>query len=49
MFEEQYCIFASLGAKAMLWFNPSFIQKNQGASETIPLLIIPVLLTCCHN
>jgi hypothetical protein len=45
MFEEKYCIFVPHGAKATLWFNPSFIRKNQRASETNASLIIPALPT----
>jgi hypothetical protein len=43
MFEEQYCQFAPQGAQAKLWFNPSFIWKNQRASETNAPLIIPAI------
>ena len=45
MFAEKYCQFAPQGAKATLFFNPSFIPKNQRPSETNAPLIIPALPT----
>jgi hypothetical protein len=45
MFEEQYCQFAPQGAQAKLWFNPSFIRKNQKASETNAPLVISAIPT----
>jgi hypothetical protein len=31
MFEEKYCVFAPLGAKATLWFNPSL--QSEGVQD----------------
>jgi hypothetical protein len=45
MFEEQYCQFAPQGAQSKLWFNASFIRKNQRAFETNAPLVIPAIPT----
>jgi hypothetical protein len=45
MYDEKYCYFAPLGAQVKLSFNPSFIRKNQRASETNAPLIIPAIPT----
>jgi hypothetical protein len=45
MYDDKYCYFAPLGTQVKLSFNPSFIRKNQRASETNALLIIPAILT----
>jgi hypothetical protein len=45
MFDDTYCKFAPFGAQVKLSFNPSFIRKNQRASETNAPLIIPAIPT----
>jgi hypothetical protein len=45
MHDDKYCYFAPLGAHVKLSFNPSFIRKNQRASETNAPLLIPAIPT----
>jgi hypothetical protein len=45
MYDDIYCNFAPYGAQVKLSFNPTFIRKNQRASETNAPLIIPAIPT----
>jgi hypothetical protein len=45
MFDDKYCQFAPFGAHVKLSFNPSFIRKNQRATETNAPLVIPAIPT----
>jgi hypothetical protein len=45
MHADAYCQFAPLGAQVRLSFNPSFVRKNQRASETNAPLVVPAIPT----
>jgi hypothetical protein len=45
MYDDKYCYFAPFGAHVKLSFNPSFIRKNQRATETNAPLLIPAIPT----